>query len=317
MASVVHPLEDKSRLTSSCKNQFVNVDEEISKHINCFFQFKNSGISAELDRFNDANISANSVFFNCIYITIASIFVGLAFFFQTLFFQHVDASDWSIIFGSFFFVSINAGIWCMYFAYQSRNQHISIFQHHQKSLSRLIVFRNRLIQLLTSAWVRRLFMAIFHIYFAIRLIQRVTNGQCEKGRDHYRLCNPVHDFHAVPMESVVVLLVTPVVYSIVLRGGEFEVSLFLSFAASIEIIFCLIHAKAYLSMLWCTYFIFCTFLIIIETRRQNLNAFFHNFLLNNALNENKMMADQIHANEMRHMIANVAHDLKTVSVNSI
>jgi hypothetical protein len=30
------------------------------------------------------------------------------------------------------------------------------------------------------------------------------------------------------------------------------------------------------------------------------------------LSENAKMSDEIHANEMRHMIGNVAHDLKTV-----
>ena len=60
---------------------------------------------------------------------------------------------------------------------------------------------------------------------------------------------------------------------------------------------------------------FCYSLIILyDNQRQNLSIFFLAEKLKFSLGENERLADETHASELRHMIANVAHDLKTVRI---
>jgi hypothetical protein len=52
---------------------------------------------------------------------------------------------------------------------------------------------------------------------------------------------------------------------------------------------------------------------LFENHRYNQSLFLVMFALKKAIKDKEDIADQVHATEMRHMIANVAHDLKTVS----
>ena len=54
-------------------------------------------------------------------------------------------------------------------------------------------------------------------------------------------------------------------------------------------------------------------LLLYEYQRQNLATFILTEDLKFALEERERCAEETHASELRHMIANVAHDLKTVS----
>jgi hypothetical protein len=55
-------------------------------------------------------------------------------------------------------------------------------------------------------------------------------------------------------------------------------------------------------------------ILLIDLHLQHLQMFFITIHLNKILEENEKMHSAMHANEMKHMIANVAHDLKTVSL---
>jgi hypothetical protein len=59
-------------------------------------------------------------------------------------------------------------------------------------------------------------------------------------------------------------------------------------------------------------YIMLSLAISYEYRRQSLSKFLLAQNLKLLIQENERLADEFHANEMRHMIANVAHDLKTV-----
>lgn len=56
--------------------------------------------------------------------------------------------------------------------------------------------------------------------------------------------------------------------------------------------------------------------ILCENHRQCWHSFSISNRLMKILDENARLAEEVKANELRHMIGNVAHDLKTVSVNS-
>ncbi len=56
-----------------------------------------------------------------------------------------------------------------------------------------------------------------------------------------------------------------------------------------------------------------SFVLVADSQMKNVRSFFINRKLQDTLKENQVLADEYHANEMRFVIANVAHDLKTVS----
>jgi hypothetical protein len=58
-------------------------------------------------------------------------------------------------------------------------------------------------------------------------------------------------------------------------------------------------------------------MIFYDLHRQRIQSFLTNIKLREILNERERNADAIHAMEMRHMIGNVAHDLKTVGSSLI
>ena len=57
--------------------------------------------------------------------------------------------------------------------------------------------------------------------------------------------------------------------------------------------------------------------MIRDVQLRNITIFFTQRRLKEALLENEKMQEANHANEMRSMIGNVAHDLKTVSRSSL
>ena len=58
------------------------------------------------------------------------------------------------------------------------------------------------------------------------------------------------------------------------------------------------------------------FFVLSEYHRQNWLAFTVRRKLQKLLFDNARLAEEVKSNELRHMIGNVAHDLKTVSVLS-
>jgi hypothetical protein len=54
---------------------------------------------------------------------------------------------------------------------------------------------------------------------------------------------------------------------------------------------------------------------MLELRRQNEDMFRLTESLHQSLEDNEKMAEELRLNEMKMMIGNVAHDLKTVRVN--
>jgi hypothetical protein len=76
-----------------------------------------------------------------------------------------------------------------------------------------------------------------------------------------------------------------------------------------------IYIKAHHCWIVLVIFIISVTCLLIDTEIRKLQTFLLTKDLKETLAENERMADENHANEMRHMIANVAHDLKTVSEN--
>lgn len=153
------------------------------------------------------------------------------------------------------------------------------------------------------------------VFYGLQLLMRVSGGQCDKGKLYLNMlmCNPNHDTNGLPEETLAQLMLMPIVFHIILRDsliGTFYVSYLVSFASILLAAF-MVDIKQIMPFIL-IYFFFST-VIHYDNQRQNLSLFFLAEKLKYSLSENERLAAETHASELRHMIANVAHDLKTVS----
>ena len=153
-------------------------------------------------------------------------------------------------------------------------------------------------------------------FLGMQLILRVHGGRC-RNDDLYLdmlLCNPNNDTNGLPEETLAQLTLLPIVFHIILRDSQVG-----TFLISWLVSLCSIgYAGSVMKIRQTTPFLviyFCYSLIILyDNQRQNLSIFFLAEKLKFSLGENERLADETHASELRHMIANVAHDLKTVRI---
>lgn len=145
------------------------------------------------------------------------------------------------------------------------------------------------------------------------LLIRVADGQCEDRLSPLNFtCNPNDENYGLPVDSMIAVMLIPLTFCVVLRGTHFSVHLttwaltlgfLLATAAFVRIdqniSFFAIYAPTSLILLY-------------ESERQNKVIFLVTDKLSYLLLENERLADETHANELRHMVGNVAHDLRTV-----
>lgn len=150
-----------------------------------------------------------------------------------------------------------------------------------------------------------------------RLINKVTMGSCEVRVDLLDdwNCNPVADSRSLPGGPTIVSMLIPLMYIIIVRGAYFGCSLILWVETIIALIFCLVYSQATNSILFVVYYIAGSWTMIVEVRKLNIFLFFTHQKLLDTLKEHEKASNAANAEEMRHMIANVAHDLKTVSAS--
>jgi hypothetical protein len=150
------------------------------------------------------------------------------------------------------------------------------------------------------------------ITIALMLMARVYNGRCRSlNQLEAWKCNSEYSSRALPQEFLLVLMINPVVNSIVYKSLRFEHVMLSWIIVMATLFICVGYANATQSLpAICTY-IPTSLLLLFENHRQDLILFFVVKSQKKLLVENKRMSDEM-ATEMRHMIANVAHDLKTV-----
>ena len=87
-----------------------------------------------------------------------------------------------------------------------------------------------------------------------------------------------------------------------------------SIAAIISVMVCTVKLgiAGYMTPMLIVYLLL-SMISFYDLQRQSYIMFLINQKLRDTLAENERIADEMHASEMRSMIANVAHDLKTVS----
>lgn len=144
------------------------------------------------------------------------------------------------------------------------------------------------------------------VFFIFRLILLATWDGGHKG-----LFQVVKS--KLPVETCMALFLFPIIFSGIFREVDVRIVLCLWLATIIAMFVAVYLAHAELYYTFTSVYIVPSLVIIFETYRYNKCKNLINMVLQKIVKEKDDNADQIHATEMRHMIANVAHDLKTVS----
>lgn len=176
-----------------------------------------------------------------------------------------------------------------------------------RTLFKKRILRRR-IYLQCSKGLENVWMLFFNLWFCITLILAAFNT-CESA-DQIGCRNTPH---ALPADRMIVGMMLPTLSYLVIRSARWEVVVFTYCMNLAVILFCIYYYDLNKSLVsfW-TYFPLSS-LALYEYQRQILSLFEASIIQQNILAENERLADEAHSIEMRHMIGNVAHDLKTVS----
>ena len=148
---------------------------------------------------------------------------------------------------------------------------------------------------------------------SLGLIARVLNGKCQSLSFSFMFgCNSELDSNALPQEHLVLLMMLPLIFSVVFKVIEWQYIVLSWITVIVTIIVCISLASATQSIPCLVLYMLTSGMILWENQRQNIILFFMSQRKQILLAENKAFSDEAQ-NELRHMIANVAHDLKTVN----
>lgn len=154
------------------------------------------------------------------------------------------------------------------------------------------------------------------VYTSIRLLTRFTVGPCS-GLEFMEVlgCNPNHAVGGVPMDTLFGIALNPIMFAVIYRSASWSstlISWLISIGSMIIVgVLSGATAKPYLVAIFTAY-IPLSLSILFESRRQSISIFLTNKKLAGLIAENERMAEAIRKDELRSMIGNVAHDLKTV-----
>lgn len=165
----------------------------------------------------------------------------------------------------------------------------------------------------------RLFLYFFvPIFFSLHFIFRIANGQCPENQNGWKnfYCNPHAITYGIPVDSLFLLIAIPRLLFFLFREIPPQcriIQLFLVYGTLLGSYIYINFSQYYLVII--LQFLSALF-IMYESRYFQMTLYFMYVSLKQVIEENEKKADEVHATELRHMIGNVAHDLKTVSFPS-
>lgn len=153
------------------------------------------------------------------------------------------------------------------------------------------------------------------LFRSVILLMRIWTGECTDAHRWFEtlLCNPYESSHLPPFDSVMLLAVTPILMTSIFSDGNFRscvgswVITMITFALTWYMLNNMHFANTF-----CIYTVFSV-LIIGQNYCRTMTTQEENKKLTKTIEENILLLEETRATDMRHMIANVAHDLKTVS----
>lgn len=145
------------------------------------------------------------------------------------------------------------------------------------------------------------------------LLARVVNGKCDNlDQLHRYSCNAEYASYALPQDILFCLMFLPVLYSIVFKSVTRTFIILNWFLTMTFILVAVFISQSYQSFPVIIVYIPLSLGMLFELQRQNIILFLIVRKQQSLLQANKVLSEEAQ-NELRFMIANMAHDLKTVS----
>lgn len=150
------------------------------------------------------------------------------------------------------------------------------------------------------------------------LLFRVQSGTCKSTSFQGQWsCNPLTAEESLPLNSIVLNMWITIAFIALFRCIRWSVHL-LIWVITLGFLFTatVLVGKANFSVVWIANISYLVLggVVIYELKRQSLHTFKIHKLLEATIDELVELKESEYAEEMRHLIANVAHDLKTVSI---
>ena len=165
-------------------------------------------------------------------------------------------------------------------------------------------------------FVNPIFMITSQLILTCIFIRRSFSGNCGESSFGAFICQDPSDDPEHFLGTAVMIIVSPVLAFTSIPDTPIEVvwiNLFLNFL--LFVITAVLKGVERTLIIGVILFL-STLFAVVDVQIRNILLFLTNRKLKEILEENERMADAMHAEEMRHMIGNVAHDLKTVSCTS-
>lgn len=151
------------------------------------------------------------------------------------------------------------------------------------------------------------------LILGMHLIARVRNGECANLDEFHRWsCNPEHSAHTLPQGSVLLLMFLPLIYSVALKTIPVTFVIFSWVIVVISLVVAIVATNGFVAVPVVVVYVPLSLTCMYEIHRQNVFLFLVLKKQQGLLDSNKQLAEETHT-DLRFMIANMAHDLKTVS----
>lgn len=282
-------------------SSFLEIENSVYDNVYWYMQLKDKTTNLNYERFYTNNQTLFSFFrLNAIFVafcipTMVQLICSVIF--DTNGHSGYEIADFIFCFG--LMILLNILIWVAYYHFDA------LFQKHKANTP-----KDSLKQLRT---IQRITYFVTNLAAIYRLISKVAVGQCESD-DWFTswLCNPTAEAGLLPLDATVILMLMPLMYSVVVKGPEFYMIFGMWMLNLIAIVAAIIYSDLRESISFVLVYLVASLLMQIETFRLNYFHFFTHLKLLEVWREKEKAADVANALEMRHMIANVAHDLKTV-----
>jgi hypothetical protein len=282
-------------------------DEKISSELNLIYEIKSKAVDTEFQEFIFAKISAQFLF----YMTICFTFIMLPLTIISL--VAIDLQR-DTTFGTILYI---LGFVCAFGGTVCGWILVFLHKNYTKPESKKMYFFSEFKK--HQLLIQHLYLIFTHLYCIERFL-RLRYIPCPLQISSEVLLSSIGDWNCrggsklefVPGDGSLVLLLFPFICLIALKEARLWFSVM--WHAVIQGVFLLGFQGHLTSVYIALVVIWLTggWILFLDLHLQHVKMFFMTKELEITLTQNEKYADQMQAQEMKHLIANVAHDLKTV-----
>jgi signal transduction histidine kinase len=170
------------------------------------------------------------------------------------------------------------------------------------------------------AWFENSYHVFIALSLSLRVGTEVLTGQCSEEyslSQYMTACNDFQDTHSIHPTYLITLMVLPQLAYFLIRETRIEWIALSWLIGGAVIVFCAIQMKSQVLVYPIFFYFFASLSIFYETKRQNDDVVQLVAALQATAEEVERLQEETRATELRAMIGNVAHDLKTVSLPNL